>query len=107
MHDFGGILGRPLDTFSFGLSQFHGRGSWLVCEVALIPTQQLFRHLYLTDMWLGVDLRTDTTKDTCLKGIGLHAQNMLTTHPVTILNSIVRTTLLLLLLFWGKTYTTT
>ena len=22
-------------TFSFGLSQFHGHGSWLVCEVAL------------------------------------------------------------------------
>ena len=25
-------------TLSFGLSQFHGHGSWLVCEVALIPT---------------------------------------------------------------------
>jgi hypothetical protein len=24
-------------TPSFGLSQFHGHGSWLVCEVALIP----------------------------------------------------------------------
>ena len=24
-------------TFSFGLSQFHGCGSWLVCEVALMP----------------------------------------------------------------------
>ena len=23
-------------TLSFGLSQFHGHGSWLVCEVALI-----------------------------------------------------------------------
>ena len=34
LHDFGGVLGRPLDTF-FGLSQFHGHGSWLVCEVAL------------------------------------------------------------------------
>ena len=22
-------------TLSFGLSQFHGHGSWLVCEVAL------------------------------------------------------------------------
>ena len=32
------ILGVPWDalwTFSFGLSQFHGHGSWLVCEVAL------------------------------------------------------------------------
>ena len=35
LHDFGGVLGRPLDTF-FGLSQFHGHGSWLVCEVALV-----------------------------------------------------------------------
>jgi hypothetical protein len=34
LHVFGGDLGRPLDT-SFGLSQFHGHGSWLVCEVAL------------------------------------------------------------------------
>jgi hypothetical protein len=32
---FGGVLGRPLDTLSFGPSQFHGHGSWLVCEVAL------------------------------------------------------------------------
>ena len=24
-------------TLSFGPSQFHGHGSWLVCEVALIP----------------------------------------------------------------------
>jgi hypothetical protein len=23
-------------TLSFGLSQFHGHGSWLVCEVALV-----------------------------------------------------------------------
>jgi hypothetical protein len=35
LHEFGGVLGRPLDTF--GLSQFHGHGSWLVCEVALGP----------------------------------------------------------------------
>jgi hypothetical protein len=34
VHDFGGVLGLPLDTF-FGISQFHGHGSWLVCEVAL------------------------------------------------------------------------
>ena len=36
-HDFGSALGRPLDT-SFGLSQFHGHGSWLVYEVALTCT---------------------------------------------------------------------
>jgi hypothetical protein len=32
------ILEVPWDglwTLSFGLSQFHGHGSWLVCEVAL------------------------------------------------------------------------
>jgi hypothetical protein len=35
LHGFGGALGRPLDTVSFGLSQYHGHGSWLVHEVAL------------------------------------------------------------------------
>ena len=34
LHDFGSALTRPLDT-SFKLSQFHGHGSWLLCEVAL------------------------------------------------------------------------
>jgi hypothetical protein len=34
LHDFGGVLERPLDTFT-GLSQFHGHSSWLMCEVAL------------------------------------------------------------------------
>ena len=33
LHDFGGVLGRPLDTFLLG-SHTHGHGSWLVCEVA-------------------------------------------------------------------------
>ena len=32
LHDLGGVSGH---LFSFGLSQFHGHGSWLVCEVAL------------------------------------------------------------------------
>jgi hypothetical protein len=27
-------------TLSFGLSQFHGHGSWLVCEVALISSSR-------------------------------------------------------------------
>jgi hypothetical protein len=35
LHDLGDVLGRPMNTF-FGLSQFHGHGSWHVCEVALI-----------------------------------------------------------------------
>ena len=35
LHDFGSVLGLTLDT-SFGFSQFHGPGSWLICEVALI-----------------------------------------------------------------------
>ena len=34
LHDFEGSLGWPLHTF-FGLSQFYGHSSWLVCEVAL------------------------------------------------------------------------
>ena len=32
--DFGSALGEPLNIF-FGPSQFHGHGSWFVCEVAL------------------------------------------------------------------------
>ena len=35
LHYFGVVLGWPLDTF-FGLSRFHGHGSWLVHEMALI-----------------------------------------------------------------------
>ena len=31
LHDFGGVLGRPLDTFS----QLHGHSYRLLCEVAL------------------------------------------------------------------------
>jgi hypothetical protein len=34
LHDFGGVLGWPLDTFFWSL-RFRGHGSWLVCEVAL------------------------------------------------------------------------
>ena len=33
-HDFGDVL-DGLWTLSFGLSQFHGHGSWLMCEDAL------------------------------------------------------------------------
>jgi hypothetical protein len=48
LHDFGGVLGRSLDAF-FELSQFHGHGSWLVCEVALkdaLPSPTPPRPLY-------------------------------------------------------------
>ena len=33
--------------------------------------------LNLSGMWLGVDLRTDTKKDTCSTRIGLCVQNLL------------------------------
>ena len=32
---FSDVSWEGLWTLSFGLSQFHGHGSWLVCEVAL------------------------------------------------------------------------
>ena len=35
LHDFGGGLGTAFGHFLLGISQFHGCGSWLVCEVAL------------------------------------------------------------------------
>jgi hypothetical protein len=40
LHDFGGALGRPLDTFFWALTTSWSRtqGSWLVCEVALRAT---------------------------------------------------------------------
>ena len=41
LHDFGSILGQPLDT-SFGLSQFHGHGYCFVCEVALMFVSKRF-----------------------------------------------------------------
>ena len=31
-HEFGRVLGRPLDTFFWALT---GHGSWLVCEAAV------------------------------------------------------------------------
>ena len=34
LRDSGSVLGWPLDIF-LGLSQFHGHGSWFMCEVAL------------------------------------------------------------------------
>jgi hypothetical protein len=35
LHDLEVSWDHGLWTLSFGLSQFHGHGSWLVCEVAL------------------------------------------------------------------------
>ena len=35
LHDFGGVLGRPLDTFFWALT-IHGHSSWLVCEATLM-----------------------------------------------------------------------
>ena len=36
LHDFGSILGRPLDAFFLGSHNFMVTALWLVCEVALI-----------------------------------------------------------------------
>ena len=38
IHDFGGVLGRPLDTFFLSSHNFMVTASWLVCEVALNHT---------------------------------------------------------------------
>jgi hypothetical protein len=56
LHDFGGVLGQPLDTF-LGLPQFHGHGSWLMCELALIP----LLHLTLFHQFLGYKFTTSTS----------------------------------------------
>ena len=46
--------GWPLDH-SLGLSQFHGHGSWFVCEVALKWLVFLIACPYLLGMWFGED----------------------------------------------------
>ena len=38
LHDLGSVLGQLLDTY-FGLSQLHGHGSWLMCQVALTTSE--------------------------------------------------------------------
>ena len=35
--------------FAFGLSQFRGHGSWLVCEVALMSFKYLLLKKYVTN----------------------------------------------------------
>jgi len=37
-------------TLSFGLSQFHGHGSWLVCEVALNESN-IMGHKFISFLW--------------------------------------------------------
>jgi hypothetical protein len=43
VRDFGRCVWDGLWILSFGLSQFHGHGSWLVCEVVLRATSK-FTH---------------------------------------------------------------
>ena len=38
----------------------------------------LIKHLNLSGVWSGVDLRTDPRKDMCLEDTELRAQNLLT-----------------------------
>ena len=35
LHDFWRCVGTAFGHFVFGLSDFHGHGSWLMCEAAL------------------------------------------------------------------------
>ena len=44
--------------------------------MSLIPTQQKSGHLYLSGVWLSVDLRMDT-KNMCIKKMRLCASYML------------------------------
>ena len=55
LRNFGIVLGWPLETL-FGLSQLHGHGFWLVCEVAsrlmtLIWLTSLIGYLFLALNW--------------------------------------------------------
>ena len=42
-------------TLSFGLSHFHGHGSWLVCEVALGFIEVVFNHSSMREFKLMFD----------------------------------------------------
>ncbi len=53
IHDFEGVLGGTLDTF-FGLSQLHGHGSWLVCEVALSVHFSMFIARYDISIYVSI-----------------------------------------------------
>ena len=46
LHDFGGVLGRLLDTFFWAL-KIHGHGSWLVGEVSLNLAEVICREVVL------------------------------------------------------------
>jgi hypothetical protein len=45
--------------------------------MCLIPTRHYSRHLYLSGMWLGVDLRMDTRKTSVSKRLDCLLKNML------------------------------
>ena len=49
-------------TLSFGLSKFHGHGSWLMCEVVLKRLLLFIGPLYLIGVWFGEDQRENIIK---------------------------------------------
>jgi hypothetical protein len=71
LHDVGGVLGRPLDTF-FWVSWFHGHGSWLMCQVPLTHLSTLIG----ISEWgvVTLDLRMELNKAYVVQKIGVCAQ---------------------------------
>ena len=58
LHDFGGVLGWPLDTFLLGSNNVMVTALWLVCEVALICLPIQAYHLFdeqalFAENWVG------------------------------------------------------
>jgi hypothetical protein len=49
----------------------------VIPRLKVVDQTTLLWDLYLSGMWLGVNLRTDTKRDTCLKQIGLRVQDVL------------------------------
>ena len=42
----------------------------MIVDMPDYNTTIIWTHIYMSGMWLGVDLKTDTKKDMCLKEIG-------------------------------------
>jgi hypothetical protein len=71
LHDVGGVLGRPLDTFLW-VSWFHGHSSWLMCQV---PVTHLSILIGISE-WgvVTLDLRMELNKAYVVQKIGVCAQ---------------------------------
>ena len=75
-------------TLSFGLSQFHGHGTWLVCEVALIRKEEKVKkkrnkNLELLTMMMTMNPCNDRTAAHDVSDATIASSNHRLRQPVT------------------------